>query len=48
MALHATNPANGETLATYEEMTQREVRGSARSTGPSWPGVSQASGHARR
>jgi succinate-semialdehyde dehydrogenase / glutarate-semialdehyde dehydrogenase len=26
MALHAINPANGETLATYEEMTQQEVR----------------------
>ena len=26
MALHAINPTNGETLATYEEMTQQEVR----------------------
>jgi succinate-semialdehyde dehydrogenase/glutarate-semialdehyde dehydrogenase len=27
MALLAINPANGETLATYEEMTASEVQG---------------------
>jgi succinate-semialdehyde dehydrogenase/glutarate-semialdehyde dehydrogenase len=27
MALHAINPANGETLASYEEMTTSEVQG---------------------
>jgi hypothetical protein len=49
MSLQTINPATGETLAIYEEMTRTRYGALSKGlTKPIWTGIARASGHARR